>query len=293
MSIQTLISIPAWKYLHNGITKLIESIKDTADRDFHLFIPISDSSQSFNANLSIDVAKRLDCKYLLLMDGDCWWEQENWLSSLEDIMDNSNEYGLLLQGDKHDLNCNNILYADESNNTPYTSLGYCFYRLSNNILWDTDFLFNQSSDVDWIREHRRQGIKTGVYYKVNCRHERAHYDDESRGGPYQKWKLRNERLFFMKWNTICHQQEIDHNHRNKWRGIYGCKDIDNLESYSHQYKSIKPYFESTLFENDKQYIKRMGIKSVGFGDDGYYKLDEQLPENMPKRIFMELLGLNH
>jgi hypothetical protein len=290
--IKTLIGIPIHKKLDDKAIRLLDSIYKYTSGDYRLYLPISDRSYSVQCNDCIKAAKDSGCDYLCLIDADAFFDEKSigWLQKLEAALDTNKDYGLLMWSNDFKPNCDEIQYGDESQQTPYIASILCFYRLSNNILLDEDYLYHQSADPDWTREHRRQKVLTGYLPSIHINHL---WDDNSNNNPYYEcWKLRNEKVFKLKWNTICHEQNWDENCRNKWRGVYGRTDINNLEDYTDQYKQIVPYFQSTLFNNDCEYIKRNKLKAVGFGD-GYYSEAEEDPANMPQDVFMKLLDLNH
>lgn len=268
--IRTLLAPICWRTIDDNALRLIDTIRKTVDTEYYLFVPTTDNSYSFQANQAIVIAKNLRLDFVCLFDSDTFIEQEHigWLQRFESCMDKNPDYGLILQGDQY-IKDGSLIFANELQSTPHTDFGYCVVRLATNILFDEDYLYYMSSDVDFIREHRRHGWKTGCLSSFVVRHERKPYDN-SRMPFYNKLKLRNEEVFNQKWGSICHN-EFDLGIRNKWRGIYGHSDIDNLKDVSNQHLSIKPYFESTLFHNDCGFIKRNNLNCHDYYNANDYK----------------------
>lgn len=275
---KTLIGIPTWRRLEDKGLKLLDSIAKTADREYHLYLPVGDNSHACNANLCIKTAKSLGCRYVMLMDSDTYWQQSNWLSRLETCLDNHRDWNFLIQGDQFVDGATEPVYGDETQRTPYTTSAFMFFRTSDNILFDQDYLFTQSLEVDFIREYRRHELKTGILYSVGCIHERKADCDTARGHCFKRYQQRNEKLFNEKWGgCICHYEPTIEQWaaRDKWRGIKDRTDIDNLEDFSQQFKTIEYYtnWDNPLLLNDIFYCKRKKISFVDyFGLELYKKI---------------------
>ena len=267
---KTLIGIPVYKKMDSNFVRLIASIKDYTEGEYFLYVPVSGRSHSVQVNDCIVTAKIMRADYLCVIDADAWFDEKSigWLQKYENCLTHNSDYGLLMWSNDYQPNNHSPQYADESQSTPYIASILWFYRISNNIWWDENYLYHQSSDVDFVREHRRHGIKTGYIPSVHINHLWDH--NPSTHQHYERWKRLNEQTFLEKWGTTCHSQEFEIDKRNKFRGIYGRPELDLLIDVSDQHKQIVSYFdENPLFSNDIQYITKNNIPW-----DQYYDTQE-------------------
>ena len=108
-----------------------------------------------------------------------------------------------------------------------------------------------------------------VYLRsVVVHHNMKPHTNSARGDWYSRVKLRNEIIFSLKWGgAICHKEPTKEQWeaRNKWEGVlFWNRDnpdqaIDNMEDISDQYKSMKEWYKSPVYDNTMAY-RRAQIK---------------------------------